>query len=93
MSATYEAKMAGRDLRRPVAIYRIAGFFRTVVGAYATEQDALDDKQAVIDAMRWRKSNRVAVPRHVTRWCGDAPPAATPPEDPGFEVLYFDCER
>jgi len=84
--------MAGRHLRRPVAIYRVAGNFRTVVGAYATEQEALDDKRAVIDGMRWRKSHRVAVPRRVTRWCGDEPPAAKPPEDPGFEVLYFQCE-
>jgi hypothetical protein len=84
--------MATRDLNRPVAIYRMGGNFRTVVGAYATEQDALDDQQSVVDSMLWRKSRRVAVPRHVTRWCGDAPPIAPLPEDPGFDVLYFDCE-
>lgn len=91
-SATHEFKMATRDLNRPVAIYRMGGNFRTVVGAYATEQDALDDQQSVVDSMLWRKSRRVAVPRHVTRWCGDAPPIAPLPEDPGFDVLYFDCE-
>ncbi|HNS98688.1 MAG TPA: hypothetical protein PKL73_17165 [Polyangiaceae bacterium] len=92
-SATYEAKMAMRDLRRPVAIYRMGGNYRTVVGAYATEQDALDDKPSVIDSMLWRKSRRAAVPRHLTRWCGEAPPLAPLPEDPGFELLYFDCEQ